>query len=341
MDSLLQDFRVAVRALLATPTFTVAAVITIALAIGANTAIFSIVDGVLLRPAPVQDVERLAVLWQTDRNAGTTREPASVPDFVDFKRQLTQFAALEAFTPADVNLTLTGGEPRRLAALGVTPGFLSTLGVPTLLGRTFNEEEGTSGNNAVAVISERLWQSAFAGDSTIIGRDALLNDIPFKIVGVLRSQADFGIRQVLASAAYGGGFATRPERIEVDVWVPLVVSPDSPRDSHSVLLLGRLAEGATVGSAQQEAERVADDLERQYPSNAARGAHVEAMQTVVFAQSRTPLLLLMGAVALVLLVACSNVVNLMLTRHSARLHGSIRSRCARCIATSGSATVPG
>ncbi len=319
MDTLLQDLRYAVRQLARSPGFTIPAVLTLALGIGANTAIFSVVDGVLLRPTPFEDVGRLMMIWETDRKSGTTREPASVPDYLDFQRRTERFERVAAFTAAEVSLTPDDGDPSRLAALAVSHEFLSMVGVRPLVGRTFTEEEHRPGGPRVVLIGAALWEQQFSRDPAIVGRTIRINDVARTIVGVLPADADFGALQILGAAAYSRGFADRGGRVRVDVWAPLQADPASyPRETHPIFLVGRLAPGANAAQAQQELGAVAEDLERTYPENDARGVHVESLAQVVFGPVRPALLVLLGAVALVLLVACANVANLLLVRGAAR-----------------------
>lgn len=319
MDSLLQDIRYALRQLRTSPGFTFAAVLTLALGIGANTAIFSVVDGVLLRPAPFENMDRLAMVWETDRKSSTTHEPASVPDFFDFQQRSARFERLAAFAAAEVNLTPDEGDPSRLAALAVTHEFLPLLGVRPLLGRVFTEEEDRPGGAAVALISEELWEQLFARDTSAVGRTVRLNDVPRTIVGVLPSASDFGVLQLLQKADYSRGFADRGGG-RIDVWAPLRAnSASNPRDNHPIFVVGRLASGASLLQAQDELTRIAADLEQTYPVNDGRGVHLESFSQVVFGSVRPALLVLLGAVALVLLVACANVMNLLLVRGTARL----------------------
>jgi predicted permease len=320
METLLQDLRYAIRSLTKSPGFTAVVVLTLALGIGANTAIFSVVDGVLLRPTPFPDVARLTMVWETDRKSGTTREPASVPDYLDFQHRSQRFEQLAAFAPLEVNLTPVYAEPVRLAALSVSHEFLPLLGLRPVLGRTFTGDEDAPGSNVpVALISEELWNALFSRDREVLGKTIRIDDTPRTIVGVLPAGADFGTLQVLRSAAYERGFAERGGSLRVDVWVPLAANPASlPRSTHPIFVVGRIAQGTTLAAAREELTGIAADLERAYPENDARGVTVEPLSAVVFGPVKPALLVLLGAVALVLLVACANVANLLLVRGTAR-----------------------
>jgi len=315
-----QDLRQALRSLRKSPGFTLVSVLTLALGIGANTAIFSVVNAVLLRPAPIEDLDRLVMVWETDRNTGTTREPASVPDYLDFRARAQTVGPVAALMSGDVNLTPPSGDPVRLAALSVTREFLPLLGIAPVLGRSFTEDEDRARGPAVALISESLWERMFGRDPAAIGKTVRLDERPYSIVGVIPDAADFGVLQVLTAAAYSRGFADRSDRARVDVWTPLQADPQSlPRDTHPIFVLGRLAPGMTPASVQQEMSAIATDLEKTYPSNDGRGVFVEPLASVVFDPVRPALLLLLGTVALVALVACVNVANLLLARGAARL----------------------
>lgn len=319
MDTLIHDLRIALRSLWRAPAFTVAAILTLAVGIGANTAIFSVVDGVLLRRAPFSDMNRLMMVWQTDRAAGTTREPASVPDYRDFAAQSRTFSQLAAFSPTELNLTRRDADPTRVPALAVSDGFLKMVDVKPVAGRLLNEEETVAGGVRAVLISETLAADMFKNSAAAVGQTILLNDVQWTIAGVLPRAADFGTLQVLSSAAYAQGFAGRGEKTRVDVWLGLRASATASRDNHPIFVMGKLAPGATQTAAQTEMTRIATDLERLYPSNLNRGVNVQDLESVVFGSVRPALLVLLGSVALVLLVACGNVANLLLVRGAHRM----------------------
>ena len=323
MAGLLQDFRHAVRSLRATPAFTAAALLTLALGIGVNTAIFSAVDGVLLRPAPLAELEGLTMIWETDRNTGTVREPASLPDYLDFQARSRSFEAMGALGASDITLTRQGAEPQRLPALTITRTFLPMLGLAPVAGRHFSELEAALNGPPAALISESLWTRVFARDPAAIGARVRVDDEPRTIVGVLPDVADFGVLQVLTAGAYARGFADRGDRARVDVWLPL--QPDTtgfPRSTHPFFVIGRLAPGRTVSAAQQEMTRIAADLERDHRDNDGRGVHVEPLSAIVFGPVRPAFYVLLGAAGLILLITCVNVANLLLVRGAGRLRAA-------------------
>lgn len=317
MGGLVTDLRFALRLLKSQPLFAAAAILSLGLGIGLNAAVFSVVDGVLLRRTPVADPGRVMMVWETDRQSGTTREPASLPDYLDFRDRTRTFQSLAAVMAVERNLTPPAGEPVRLASLEVTASFLPLLGVTPRLGRLF--EAGDERAATVAIISESLWDRQFGRSPDVIGRTIQMDDRPFEIVGVVADTSDFGILQVLGAAAYARSFADRGVRLRVDVWTPLLVDVNAlPRSTHPIFVMGRLAAGATPAGAQTELASVAAELERAFPENAGRGVFVEPLEAVVFGPVRPALLVLWAAVGLVLLVACVNVANLLLARGAAR-----------------------
>jgi putative ABC transport system permease protein len=314
---LLQDLRYAIRMLVRNPGFTVVALLTLALGVGANSAIFSIIDTVLLRGAPVRDIEHLAVLWETDRNTGTTREPASLPDTLDYRQRSQQVEQIGLLLGGEANFTPDRGEPLRLQTLEVTHDLLPMLGVSVALGRTFHGDETKPGGARVIVLSDGLWTRTFGRDPAIVGRVVRIDDQPYTVIGVLAPAADFGVFQILSAADYSRAFADRGARAAVDVWLPFQYSSESlPRSTHPVFMVARLRQGAA--SVQTELSGIAADLERQYAENAGRGIFVEPLSDVVFGPVRPALLVLLGAVGLLLLVACVNVASFLLARGTTR-----------------------
>lgn len=316
---MLQDLRYAVRLLGRSPGFAAATILTLALGIGAAAAIFSVVDAVLFRPTPFPDADRLAMVWETDRDTGTSHEPGSWPDFVDFEERSQHVDSFAGFIAGETTFTPERGEPQRLAGLFVTREILPLLGIAPIVGRPLAADDERLGGPAVVLISERLWERLFQRDPAVVGRTLRLDDRLHTVVGVVPSGADFGILQVLAAADYGRGFADRDARSLVDVWAPLQVDPQQlVRDTHPLLMVGRLAAGASLTSAQDELAAIAADLERAYPSNKARGVFIEPLERVIFGPSEAALLILFGAVGLVLLISCVNAANLLLARGMTR-----------------------
>ena len=313
------DFRYAIRSFQKTPGLTVILILTLAIGIGANTAIFSVIDAVLLRPTPLKNLDRLAMVWETDRNTSTTREPASFPDYLDFKSRTRTFDQLAAVMAGEVNLTPDHGDPVRLPSLNVSADAMSMLGLQPIAGRTFTADEDRPGGPSVVLISEKFWERNFQRRDSAVGATLRLDDRPHTIVGVMPAGADFGVLQILSSAAYSRSFADRGINADIEIWSPLQADPQQfPRSTHPFFVMGRLSTAASIDAAQSELTGIAADLERLYPVNAARGVHVESLDAVVFGPVRPALYTLLTAVALVLLVSCVNVANLLLTRASAR-----------------------
>lgn len=316
-EHLPQDLRQAARRLVRTPGHTAAAVLTLALGIGANTVIYSVVDGVLLRAVPFADARRLVVVWGTDRHSGTTREPVSWPDYLDLAARSRALDGAAAIAAVDLTLAPDEGDPLWVSGMSASAEFLRLVGVRPIAGRLFTADDDRPGIAPVAILGESIWRSRHAADPGVIGRTIRLNDIPHVVVGVVPHGADFGLDQIHARAAYHGPYNGAGE---VDAWVPLQASEAAyPRATHPFFMLGRLSAGTSVAVAQTELANVAGELEREYPqANDGRSVHVEGLQEVVLGPTRPVMLLLLAAVTLVLLVACVNVANLLLARGRAR-----------------------
>lgn len=329
------DLAHAWRLVVSRPAFSAAVILTLGVGIGANTAIFSVVNAVLLRPSPFTDPDRLVMVWETDRASGTQHEPASWPDIVDFGERSRTLQSIGAMMGRDVTIARAGtGDRERVAGLAITPSVLSVLGVRVIAGRPFAEGEGRAGAQSVILLGEKYWRTRFAAAPGIVGRTIMVDERPALVAGVLPAAAELGVRQIHERADYAETFSGT----HVAVWLAFQPSADSfPRETHPFLTVGRLARGATVGAAQRELAGIAAHLERAYPVNAQRGVNVESYGSVVFGTVRPALALLFGAVTLLLLVTCANVANLLLARTAARARevavrvalGAARARIAR------------
>ena len=299
MRSFLQDLHHSLRLLAKSPGFFAIAGLTVALGIGANTAIFSVINSVLLRPLPFDDPDRLVRLYETEAAPGNY--PFAGPDYLDWQEQNRTFEGMSLYAwYRRCNVSGTG-EPESAVAVDTEANFFSVLGVRPLLGRTFVAGEDREGKGRVAVLNYGFWQRHFAGDSRVVGKSIVLNSQTYAVIGVMPSWFNY------------------PQQAEM--WTPLDMSPRNlgPRGSHSYMAFGRLKAGVTVKQAQADLAVIAKRLEQQYPnSNEKIGAAVVSMQQQLTRTSREPLLILLGAVALVLLVACANVANLLLIRAGGR-----------------------
>lgn len=317
-DQLRADVGYAFRQMQRSPGFAFTVIATLALGIGASTAIYSVVDRVLLRPPPFADAERLVVVWETDRRSGTTREPASFPDVADLRARARSLSTVAEFIGTDVSLTSPQAPPQRLSGIATTANYFVLTGVRPLIGRVFTSAESEVGGPKVALLGEALWRSRFARAADIVGQPISVDDVRYEVIGVLPSGADFGIDQINERAAYHASYSGEGE---AGVWVPLQASTNEfPRSTHPFLVLGRLAPGATAAAAQSELTGIAADLERTFPDdNAERGVNIEPLVDVVFGPSRPLLYLLLCAVGLLLVVAFVNVANLLLARGTTRM----------------------
>ena len=301
METFTQDVRLAMRGLLRERGFSAMVILTLALGIGATTAVFSVVNGVLLKPLPFSEAGRVVMVWENDRVSGTVREGASVPDYYDFLELNTVFVDMAMFHSQSLNFASPDMEPQRMQAQRVSHRWDELLGVRLVMGRGITPEEDQPGGQLVAMISEGLWRRLFASDPDILGTSITLNDQVYSIIGVMEQEV---------------ALVTVPA---TDLWVPLQFGPTStPRSMHNVQQVARLKPAVTYQQAQEEMTALASQLEEMYPENTARGAFVEPITEVLRGPIRPALLLLFGAVLAVLLIACANVANLLLARGSRR-----------------------
>jgi putative ABC transport system permease protein len=304
MNSLLQDLRFGLRVLVKNPVFALVAVVTLALGIGANTAIFSVVDAVLLRPLPYPEANRLVFLWSTMNSQGVALSSSAIPDYQGWRDRSQSFEGLAAFYNGDFNLSSDGSSPELIQGAYITSNLFQVLKISPSLGRLFTPEEEQFGRHHVALLSHELWQRRFAGDSRIIGQEIKLGGESYTVTGVMPQGLPF--------------FDNLPQ---VELWTPVSFAPGdnmATRNNHFVNIVGRLKPGVTPQQAQQEAQTIATHMYSEAGDNTSMGALVVPVQEQIAGDSRTGLLLLLGAVAFVLLVACVNVANLMLARASAR-----------------------
>ena len=301
METLLRDIRYGIRSLLKRPAFTVVALIALALGIGANTAIFSLVNAVLLRPLPFPESDRLVWVWGNIRNAGS-HASVSPLDFLDYRKQNKTFEQFAATFGVPLHLNLTGsGEPERLTAAGVTGNYFQALGVRPALGRTFLLENESPGRDQVTVLSYGLWQKRFAGDPAIVNKTVTLDGKTCEIIGVM--PPDFS-----------------PQTAEL--WIPINFdfSPEmKQRKAHFLRPIGKLKAGVTLAQAQADIDAIARQLEEQYPgTNTGWSLRLVPLREQIVGNIKPTLFILFGAVGFVLLIACANVANLLLVRAAAR-----------------------
>jgi len=300
MNSMLQDIRYALRSLSMNRTFAAVAVLALALGIGASTAIFSVVNAVLLQPLPFRNPEQLMILWVDNKPQGIAEDISSYPNFENWRNENKVFDEVVAYTTPTV--TLTGeGEPEQVRATMATAGFFQLFGTSPAQGRALLPEENQTGREQVVVISDGVWKRRLGGVSNAVGRTLSLNGRPYTVVGIM--PPDFRY----------------PER--VDLWMPLAPNENqrTTRGNYWLSVIGRLKNGMTVQQAQVEMSGLARQLEQRYPNfNTNVGITIEPMYDELVGSVRPAMLVLFGSVGFVLLIACANVANLLLARSATR-----------------------
>ena len=299
MDSLIQDLRYTWRSLRRQPAFALLAVATLALGIGANAAIFTVINAVLLRPLAYPNPERVVAITNHWRNTGLSGGTVSAPDFHDWHDTAQSFAAMAYYTGGETSVSVNGASEYG-TAIRVTPGFFDVFGVNPQAGRVFEPRDETPGSPFAAVIGHEFWMRRFGGQRDVIGSTVSFGERTFTIVGVMPA----GFRSPGVT----------------DVWFPAWVVPETTsRGAHNYRVVARLKEGASLEQAQAEMTALAARLESEYPSsNVNKGAAVTSLQDQLVGDTRATLYLLLSAVALVLVIACANVANLLLARATAR-----------------------
>jgi len=307
------DLKYALRSLARTPGFTAVTLLTVALGIGANTAIFSIVHGVLLRPLPFQDPERLVTLWElAPDDAGIPRRwRTTAASYFDWEAQARAFESMAVFASAGMNWT-GEGEPEELLGARVSASYFDVLGIEPLLGRTFLPEEDLPGKGRVLLLSHRLWQRRFGGSKEVLGRSLLLDGEPFEVIGIMPE----AVYPTWPQAT--GRLPFLP--LYQQIWVPMALSEErrQNRGSHVFGAIARLAPGSTLESARAEMDTIARRLAAAHPDKRGEGVVVAPYLEELTGSARPALLVLLGAVAIVLLIACANIASLLLARSAAR-----------------------
>ena len=306
---LLQEIKLAARALARRPGFTIAAVLTLALGMGANTAIFSVVYGVLLRPLPFHQPHRLVQVWETNPLRGWTEANVAPANLLDWRARNQSFEAIGYYFGSDTResgpttYTMTEGEARRLDGLRVSANLFDVLGVAPVLGRGFVPEYETPGRHRVMLLSHALWRGAFGGDPNIVGRKVDMAGSAWEIIGVMPESFRLG-------------------STPIDFYAPMAAAPGALQQSrrpHYLKAIARLKPGVTIDQARDEMARIARDLERQYPdTNTQMGVGLGPLRDWFVGPAQRPLLVLLGAVGFVLLIACANVGSLVLARGASR-----------------------
>jgi putative ABC transport system permease protein len=310
---MVKDLQFALRQLAKSPGFTAVALLTLALAIGANTAVFSLINALLVRPLPFHDPHKLVLIWEQFATQGLDRIPMSAPEFLDYEKEIRSCEQVAAFNYTTFNLT-AGSVPERVQGAVVSPALFSLLGVDPIAGRTFAREEQGEGHDDVIVISERIWKRRFNSDPFLVGKTLQLNGRTYNVIGVMPRSFDFPIPLFNIQ---GGRFAE-----QVDIWKPVAFTANElkARYSRSYGMIGRLRTGVTLATAQAEFDILTANWLRTHADNyvVGFGAKVYQFQEQVVGGMRKGLAILFGAVVFVLLIACANLATMLLGRASAR-----------------------
>jgi putative ABC transport system permease protein len=301
MESIWQDLRFGFRQLLGRPGFTAIAILSLALGIGANTAIFSLVDAVLLRPLPFHDPDRLVMVWEDAAKIGFPRNTPAPANYADWKAQNQVFEDMAAIDGRSYNLT-NESEPERVEAQAVTANFFPLLGVKPEMGRVFTQEEDQPGRDNVALVSYGLWQRRFGGDPALIGKEIALDGQKHRVIGVTQP---------------GFQFLSK----EVSLWVPMAFRPEqlSDRGSHYLTIVARMKPGVSLRQARADVAAITQRINRDHRSPGFElGSVVITLREQLAGDARPALIVLLVAVGFVLLIACANIANLLLSRGAAR-----------------------